>query len=333
MTQSSALTVREAGPEDLPTLARIMTAVNPDHPETVEGLAHHLRALQDHPARPSVRRWLAEVGGTAVGLAELAQHPGMFHPDRYHADVQVLPGERGRGFGTRLAGHLERELRAHGAREVLAGAYEDAPQARAMLTRRGFDEVSRYFDNVLDLAQFEAEAWTAQAALPAGVRAVSFAALSAQWGEAAARRAMYDAYREIRGDVPRPGAPTELRYEDFAHRLTEPGFFPEGVLLAVTAVPSGAAHGEVVALSEHYRSDAGPHRLDTGLTGTRRAWRRRGLALALKVRALTLAGELGVREVWTSNASSNGPMLTLNARLGFRPRPAWTQYRWGRAEG
>ncbi|SEI63637.1 Ribosomal protein S18 acetylase RimI [Deinococcus reticulitermitis] len=326
------LTLREAGPDDLGTLAHLLSASNPDHPQTAQGLAHHLGALREHPLRPLVRHWLTERGGEALGLAELVQYPGMFHPDRYHADVQVLPAARGRGVGRWLTEHLERELAARGAREVLAGAYETAAPALGLLRRSGFEEALRYFDNVLDLSGFDAAHWSAQATLPAGVRAVTLADLSAQWGEEAARRAMFGAVREIREDVPRPGAATEIRYEDFAHRLSGPDFFPQGVLLAVTEPEDPATPGEVVALSELFRSEAGPQRLDTGLTGTRRAWRRRGLALALKVRALALARELGAREVWTGNATSNAPMLSLNTRLGFRPRPAWIEFRRGQVE-
>ncbi len=52
-------------------------------------------------------------------------------------------------------------------------------------------------------------------------------------------------------------------------------------------------------------------------------------ALALKPAALQLAGEMGIREVWTSNASTKLPMLALHERLGFRPRPAFIEMCWG----
>lgn len=56
------------------------------------------------------------------------------------------------------------------------------------------------------------------------------------------------------------------------------------------------------------------------------------MALALKVAALRVARDLGAREVWTGNATTNAPMLALNDRLGFRPRVAWVEMQRGQVD-
>ncbi|GGS02443.1 GNAT family N-acetyltransferase [Deinococcus sedimenti] len=324
MTVPSALTVRPATDADLGELADLLTAVNPRHPWTAESLAHDLHSLRSHPLGLHVEQWVAHgPDGALLGAASALQFGGMYHPDRYHAEVSVHPGARGRGVGTRLAQLLDAHLRERGAREVLAGAYEDEPRSLHFLHARGFEEVMRFFDNVLTVADFDPDAWTDQAALPGGLRAVSLADLSAELGEDAARRAYYEGWLAAREDVPRTGAATPVAYEDFLTRLDRPEHLPHGTLLAVTPA------GEVAALSELYRDLHDPQRLNTGLTGTTRAWRRQGLALALKVAALRLARNLGAREVWTGNATTNAPMLALNDRLGFRPRVAWVEHCWG----
>ena len=53
------------------------------------------------------------------------------------------------------------------------------------------------------------------------------------------------------------------------------------------------------------------------MTGVRRAWRRRGIALALKQAQIDAAKAAGLRRLRTANAVQN-PMLLVNERLGFR---------------
>ncbi|OLV15741.1 GNAT family N-acetyltransferase [Deinococcus marmoris] len=319
-----SVTVRPATDADVPVLAELMSGAIPRHPVTPQRWAHEVGELRGHPLGLHVAQWLAEEGGVALGVALALQLPGIYHPDRYWAEVLVPPQHGRRGVGGALAGVLEGHLRGRGARELLSGAYEDQPWAVAFLTRRGFSGALRSFDNVLQLTDFDASAWAEEARLPDGLRAVSLAELAVEVGMDAAIAAFHAAFAEVREDVPRSSPPTPHSLESFRdHLLNAPHFFPEGILLAVTDA------GEVVALSELERKGTDPARLDTGLMGTRRAWRRRGLALALKLGTLRLAQSMGVREVWTGNADTNLPMLALNERLGYRPRPAYLEMRWG----
>ena len=65
--------------------------------------------------------------------------------------------------------------------------------------------------------------------------------------------------------------------------------------------------------------------LETGLTGVRREYRRRGIATALKVMALQFARENGYTEIVTDNEENN-PMFQINLQLGFEPQPASLDY-------
>ncbi|EYB67578.1 N-acetyltransferase GCN5 [Deinococcus phoenicis] len=323
MTLNPGLTLREAADTDAPALAALQGEVWPQHTTTAEALLHELADLRAHPLRPHVWRLVAEEAGEVVGLASVHQFPGMFHPDRYHADLLVRPAAQGRGVGRALAAALEAHLDARPAREVLAGTQEDHPRGLAFLARHGFREAMRFFDNVLDLRAFDPAPWAEAARLPEGLRLLSLPELIAEQGEDAAWRAYHAAAVEAREDVPRTGEATPLLYGAFRTRGEHPQFLPAGVLLAVTA------SGEVAALTELYADAADPARLNTGLTGTRRACRRQGLALSLKLAALDLARRRGAQSIWTGNATTNVPMLTLNERLGFRPRPAWTEMKRG----
>ena len=61
------------------------------------------------------------------------------------------------------------------------------------------------------------------------------------------------------------------------------------------------------------------------MTGVVRAYRRRGIATALKVRTIQYAQTVGAETIVTSNEENN-PMNILNRKLGFEPMPAWISY-------
>ena len=60
-------------------------------------------------------------------------------------------------------------------------------------------------------------------------------------------------------------------------------------------------------------------------TGVVRQYRGRKIALALKVLAARYARVHGARTVQTENDSRNAPVLAINRRMGYRPRPGTYQ--------
>ncbi|MGW9555922.1 GNAT family N-acetyltransferase [Nocardiopsis sp. NPDC055551] len=73
--------------------------------------------------------------------------------------------------------------------------------------------------------------------------------------------------------------------------------------------------GVPVAIS-CYNSD-GTGRMESGMTGTLREYRKRGLAAYTKTTALHRAREKGIRYAYTGNHADNEPMLAINDRLGY----------------
>lgn len=60
-------------------------------------------------------------------------------------------------------------------------------------------------------------------------------------------------------------------------------------------------------------------------TGVRRAWRRKGIATAIKLKSIAQARDLGCARMKTSNEENN-PMYGINIKLGFASSPAWKEY-------
>ncbi len=61
----------------------------------------------------------------------------------------------------------------------------------------------------------------------------------------------------------------------------------------------------------------------TGFTCCDPDYRGRGIARAVKLQSLAQAVELGIPAVFTGNDSQNAPMLHINEKLGYAPRPGF----------
>jgi predicted GNAT superfamily acetyltransferase len=78
------------------------------------------------------------------------------------------------------------------------------------------------------------------------------------------------------------------------------------------------ASGEWIGFTRlNYSAD--PRYTHQAMTGVRRAYRRRKIALALKILGIQQARTRGVAEIETGNDSRNAAMLASNHKLGFVP--------------
>jgi mycothiol synthase len=121
---------------------------------------------------------------------------------------------------------------------------------------------------------------------------------------------MYRVFVEAEQDV--PGAPRGETIEAWrAREIDRPTRSPDLSFVAMAA-------GEVVGYAVlDLVGDEGHH----GFTAVKRAWRRRGIATALKSAQIAAATRLGLSVLVTGSEERNLPMRTLNAMLGYRPDP------------
>ena len=123
---------------------------------------------------------------------------------------------------------------------------------------------------------------------------------------------MYMNYiRRCVNDVPEPAGHTRVDFESWCegYSPSNPYYRPEANFMALDGT-------EYVGLTSLWGESAS-ETLYVGMTGVRRAYRRKGIATALKLRAISFAQTHGTRTLLTSNNSEN-PMYRINLDLGFQ---------------
>lgn len=304
--------VRPVADSDYPRLAECNEAAMPGADDTGESLRN------EDGLCAAFERFVAEVDGEVAGHASWFQLPSRFHPQKFWMDGCVNPRFQRRGVATALLNRILEAIAPKAPILLRTASREDFPGGRPFLLRQGFAEAKRTWESFLDLSSFDFGPYKGlpEAVESQGIRLVQLTALQSEAGWDERLRELYNA---IQADVPDIDPAAQVSAEQFTKSyLGSPDFMPEGHFIALEG-------DGWVGLSTLWRGSR-PERVDTGLTGTLSDYRRRSIALALKLRSLAWAREQGVTSVRTTNASTNAGMLAINDRLGFQRRPAWIHF-------
>lgn len=125
------------------------------------------------------------------------------------------------------------------------------------------------------------------------------------------RRALYELVRT--GVLDAPGDDDFVSFEVFDAQLFEPYYWRWADIQVIAANADTWVGLSNVQLFE-------PHTAQLGITVVHREFRRRGIARALKVLALSHVQARGIPRAVTRNHPGNEPILRLNTSLGFTPR-------------
>jgi GNAT superfamily N-acetyltransferase len=270
--------------------------------------------LQDRTADGCVAMGsIAELDGVAVGVSTLMKPKVDLFPDTIGIWVVVHPDHRKQGIGALLA-EAQRHacIKAGLTAQISAVPLDDAP-AIALAEGVEFREVDRGYSLCFDLDTWDAAAGgrALEDAKEAGVEVLSLAQLVGRHVDWSSR--LYPLAFECAQDIPTTmglsaeymvgSTPDEFESKLQTMRIDMDASFValiDGVCAATSWIMRLTAEVAAVAM-----------------TGTGRAYRRRGLVKALKQQAFIWCAGAGVRWLNTQQHESNRPMLDLNMNVGF----------------
>lgn len=314
------LTIRpfDYSAQDYAAVVTLQNVVWPDQPETVAWWKHRDRIRNKQYFYQS---FVVERNGQAVASAHVMETPWSYRPGKYALGVTVHPDYERQGIGTLVYDHILATLatRPLPPTMLITNVREDKPQSIRFLTKRGFQQVMRSPISRLELASFDAGRF---AHIPAKVQAAGigiYPMTELARIDPDHRQKIYELDWQCTLDEPLPDAPSKPSFEDYTKFFFEnPNFIPEACFIAVD-------QGDYVGMSNLFRNPALPTEINTGFTAVLRSHRRRGIATALKLRALAYAQQQGYQGIKTGNEENN-PMLKINLMLGFVPQPAWLDF-------
>ncbi|MDG4834588.1 GNAT family N-acetyltransferase [Solwaraspora sp. WMMD1047] len=283
--------IRQAVPDDAPAVVALRATV---YPYLVRGVESTRRMIAQPPPDEHWAAFVAQRQGELVGWVSAYLNTNSSARVGEISLPHVHPDHRGRGAGSALVAVATEHVEAFGVRRLRTWA---TPEGLDFARRRGFEPSREARYSALELRQPPTVP-----APPAGIRLASLAELDDKQVYAAHAAAVVDEPNDVPNDA--------LAYDAWRTEIWE------NVGLDHQA-STAALVGETVAGFTLVIRDG--ERMWSAMTGTRPEHRGRGLALLVKSAALRRAAEDGVTAAYTGNDAANGPMLAVNARLGYRP--------------
>jgi mycothiol synthase len=310
--------IRKATQEDFPAIAEVINRCWPDDRTTAEALEDEHSKIPEHINHDD---FVAERDGTIIAHANYTHFTGMYHPQKFWSWINVMPQHRNKGVGSQLFTTSLEALQPYDPISLRTATREDQSAALHFMDKWGFTESKRYWESRLNVQTFDLTPYLNVEEKPSshGLEITTLAELSKR--DKDYEEKYYDMWCEARLDVPRPEPATDVSYENWYTWIIEsPYIIPEATFIAVDK-----GTGNYVGVSQLLKAKDGEH-LGTGLTGVRRAYRRQGIALAMKLKGISYAKQHGVPEIRTNNESTNRAMLAINEALGFIKQPVWIEF-------
>jgi GNAT superfamily N-acetyltransferase len=312
-----AHTIRPFEPTDAEyeAVVAVNNATSPDYADTAAEW-RHFDGVRD--PKHKFQRYVAIVDGQIVGFSTYFQQGWAYHPRKFGVSVTVHPEYQGRGIGSALYDTALEALAAFDPLLVRSRTREDWTRGVRFLRDRGFEEDMREWESRLDVAAFDPAPF-AGAEDKMRQHGIAIKTMTELADDPDRDRKIYELDNDVARDVPSPDPFTPMEFERYQEMaFKNPGLMPDAWLIAVDG-------DKYVGVSTLWKAEASPD-LYNGLTGVRRDYRRKGIALGLKLRNIAYAKQIGAPAIKTWNESNNRAMLSINEALGFVKQPAWVNY-------
>jgi GNAT superfamily N-acetyltransferase len=289
----------------------------PDEWDSADYYRNEDQQQAPHPAQ----RWLVFDGDRPIGNAEYLLGHWWDEPDQYIFYLGVIPAYQGMGVGKQLLETVMTALQQLGAKSTLTWVRDDYPRAIRFLEDRGYAMIQRDAQSELIVSTFDPTPFDNVLDRLNQHRISLHSIDELQQSDPNWVQKLYDIDWPIRLDVPGTEKKKQEPLEDWrARKFDTPYLLPEGFIVAVTD------DGDYVGYSAVYKASSDEPTLKTNVTGVVGAWRRKGIATAMKLQIIAFAKVNGYAKIVTENEENN-PMYALNMALGFRPIPAWLTYK------
>ncbi|MGB1253263.1 MAG: GNAT family N-acetyltransferase [Candidatus Promineifilaceae bacterium] len=295
-------------------ITAVQNAAHPDQLLSAAGLQH---TDQQRSAFFFFERYVAIVDEQIVAHGEIGHTEWSYRPNKYRITWDCHPDWCNSAEIPFLDNLYQRLLERTPSR-IQVYIREDNLHSIRHLKQLGFELGMRDIYSELPVASFDV---TAHAGLTAklaasGVRILTLGELCSQPTKEWMPK-LKEAAWDMLQDMPHDEPFTKSTVEEWWKETSVPDQPHDAYFIAVTDA------GDYVGIS-NLKTGVGKI-VQTGFTGVKRGWRRKGIATALKMRAVAFAHDYGATTIQTDNEESN-PMYQLNVRLGFEPRTTWCNY-------
>lgn len=250
-----------------------------------------------------------------------------FHRRKYFIDTMVHPMFEDQGIGKALYNALRDDVADTDPISFEAHTASHKARGIRFLEDRNFELKTREYASRLELETFDPKPFQAylDRVAESEIEFINHDELKGRFPDDWLRR-LYDADSEMAMDIPYHEKPEPMPFDLWVKKQeNRPNHVPETFLLAMDG-------DEIVGLTVLRTSGATKDRLFTGFTAVKRPYRRRGLAMAMKLANLSYAKanfrtDEGKPPCVMTENEENNPMYTINERLGFVRQPDWLAYK------